>query len=56
VVLGHNKFSDWTDAEYKSILNFAPHAMTRIEEPTILATEDTPKSIDWVELGAVNEM
>ena len=54
VVLGHNKFSDWTDEEYRALLTYRPKNTFRTQEPTLLDTSDLPDSINWVELGAVN--
>ena len=54
VVLGHNKFSDWTDAEYKSLLTYVPSLSLKEAEPTILDATAIPDSIDWVAKGAVN--
>lgn len=56
VVLGHNKFSDWTHEEYKAMLTFEPKDMTRNQEPTILDASKNADSIDWIEKGAVNEV
>ena len=56
VVLGHNKFSDWTHQEYKAMLTFEPKDMTRNQEPTILDASKNADSIDWIEKGAVNEV
>ena len=56
VILGHNKFSDWSDEEYKAMLNFEPRSFERSGEPTVLDTSSIPESINWVELGGVNEV
>ena len=51
--LGHNKFSTWTDYEYKRLLTRMPSVQndSKIVE---LPVEDTPASIDWRDKGAVN--
>lgn len=51
--LGHNKFSTWTDFEYKRLLNRMPSVQneSKIVE---LSVDDTPASVDWREKGAVN--
>jgi len=54
VVLGHNKFSDLSDEEYRAMLNFRPHEMLRNAEPKILDDTNLPDSINWIEEGAVN--
>ena len=56
VVLGHNKFSDWSDAEYTNFLSFRPKNTYRTQEPTLLDSSNLPTSINWVELGAVNDV
>ena len=50
--LGHNKFSDWTDAEYQSILK--NEAMPESDKiyAAVNATNATP--VDWIAAGAVN--
>ena len=55
-VLGHNKFSDLSDEEYKAMLTWKPKTDSIDREPTILKTDDIPDSINWVELGAVNDV
>jgi C1A family cysteine protease len=54
--LGHNKFSDWTDAEYKRLLGFKKgnKRMVKATQPTILDVSDIPDEIDWRKKGAVN--
>ena len=56
VVLGHNQFSDWSDAEYSNFLNYRPGGAYRTQEPTLLDASSNPDSINWVEKGAVNEV
>ena len=53
VTLAHNKFSDWSDAEYKSMLNYVPHDNSNVVA-TVLDTTNLPDSVNWVEAGAVN--
>ena len=48
--LGHNKFSDWTDHERKSILGGLPNLNRK--EPTILE-ETNAATVDWRTSGAV---
>jgi C1A family cysteine protease len=54
--LGHNQFSDWTQDEYKRLLGFKKtnNLVKSSRNATILATEDTPVSVDWRSSGAVN--
>jgi KDEL-tailed cysteine endopeptidase len=52
-VVGVNKFSDWTSAEYKSILGYKPQAAAN-KNYEILDTTATPASVDWRTAGAVN--
>ena len=53
--LGHNQFSDWTDAEYKKLLGFKKRShMVKSSNYTVLDTSNTPSSIDWRDRGAVN--
>jgi len=56
VVLGHNKFSDWSDAEYSNFLNYRPKNTYRYQEPLLLDTSNLPDSINWVDEGAVKEI
>jgi KDEL-tailed cysteine endopeptidase len=51
--VGVNKFSDWTAAEYKSILGYKPQAAAN-KNYEILDTTTAPASIDWRKNGAVN--
>jgi cathepsin F len=54
--VAHNKFSTWSDFEYKKLLGYKKPAYLRNakREATILDTSDIPESIDWRDLGAVN--
>jgi hypothetical protein len=54
--LGHNKFSDWTDSEYKRILGYKKIAgiVDRAPEPTDNATVPPfTTGVNWVNNGAV---
>ena len=55
--LGHNQFSDWTDAEYEAILTYELH-MTHenyISDVKVFDfdTSDAPDYVNWVEAGGV---
>lgn len=50
----HNEFSTWTDAEYKRMLGDKPHQDSIDTVYTVLPETDTPDSLDWRTLGAVN--
>ena len=54
-VLGHNNLSDLSDEEYKAMLTWKPK-VNGYRKETELSTDDIPDSINWVELGAVNEV
>jgi len=50
--LGHNQFSDKTEAEYKRVLGYVAPVAT--DEPVVtLDTSSLPASVDWRTLGAV---
>ncbi len=51
-VHGHNKFSDYTRAEYKKLLGFMAN-YNESAEPVVLDATDLPASVNWVEAGAV---
>jgi C1A family cysteine protease len=53
--VGHNQFSDWTDAEYKRLLgyNFMAEKGLRRGELEELDTSNLEKSVNWVTQGAV---
>merc|ERR1712032_1772227 len=53
--VGHNQFSDWTDAEYKRLLgyNFMAEKGLMRGELEELDTSDLAESVDWVTKGAV---
>ena len=50
---GHNQFSDWTDAEYKSILGYVRGANSVRKASTLLDASLNADSVDWVAAGAV---
>jgi cathepsin L len=52
--LGHNKFSTWTDAEYKKVLGSRPRAASEILNEKTFDVADLPDSFDWRTKGAVN--
>ena len=54
-VLGHNNLSDLSDEEYKAMLTWKPKR-NGYRHATELSTDNLPDSINWVELGAVNEV
>ena len=51
--LGHNKLSDWTDAEYYSILTGKAMPDADKNFASLNATS-VPNSVDWIAAGAVN--
>lgn len=53
--VGHNHFSDWTEAEYKKLLgyNFAAEKGLMRGELEELDTSDLADSVNWVTKGAV---
>ena len=52
--VGHNKFSTWTDAEYRRLLG----AKVSSQELEAVELDETgiPTSVDWTKLGAVNKV
>ena len=52
--VGHNKFSTWTDAEYRRLLG----AKVSSQELEAVELDETgiPTSVDWRKLGAVNKV
>ena len=52
--VGHNKFSTWTDAEYRRLLGAKVPAQTG--EVVELDVTGIAESVDWTKLGAVNAM
>lgn len=54
--VGHNKFSDWTDEEWKAFNNYKPRERTTdvfLEAPEPVAN-DLPTEVNWVNAGGVN--
>ena len=52
--VGHNKFSTWTDAEYKRILGYKPVADNSLHATASFPNATVAASIDWRTKGAVN--
>ena len=55
-VLGHNKFSDYTDAEYKRLLGFKKNPLMINRAPETIpvnAVPDWSTGVNWVTSGAV---
>ena len=50
-VAGHNQFSDWSAAEYKSILGYVDD--DSLEKEYAIFEETNADSVDWVTKGAV---
>ena len=50
---GHNQFSDWTDAEYKSILGYVRGNNSVRKAATVMDTDMNADSVNWVDAGAV---
>lgn len=48
--MGHNQFSDWTDAEYKSMLG---GVSGDIDGEVVELEETNASSVNWIEAGAV---
>ena len=47
-VAGHNKFSDWTEEEFKAIQGLRPHHMAGLNlEVKTPELKDTPAEVDW---------
>lgn len=57
---GHNKFSDMTEEEKRGYRGYlGPKTLDEIESPNFYdfsEVQDIPDSINWIELGAVNEV
>merc|ERR1719230_31675 len=49
--VGHNQFSDWTEAEYKKLLGYKGKANNEAAE--LLDTSNLESSVNWVTKGAV---
>ena len=53
-VAGHNKFSDWTEEEFKSVLNGRKsQQLPDFVEMKVPELADTPESVDWRTTGNV---
>ena len=54
--VGHNQFSDFTEAEYKGLLGYKPMKKAPQPHVEVNATmlKDIPTSVDWREHNAVN--
>ncbi|TNV77233.1 hypothetical protein FGO68_gene7536 [Halteria grandinella] len=53
--LGLNKFADWTDEEYKSLLKNKPEPVQRIiTQHSHYKVGELPQKVDWREQNAVN--
>merc|ERR1712013_449011 len=53
---GHNKFSDWTEEEFKAMMGVKPHnAMLDVTKKVVPQINgDLPESVDWREEGKVS--
>ena len=53
--LGHNQFSDWTDAEYLAILGYKKSGTDKKDRRNVELFDDSdlPASVNWVEAGGV---
>ena len=55
--LGHNQFSDWTDAEFKAILNFDTGETdeNHLSKNMVINFEESnlPSHVNWVKKGGV---
>ena len=54
--LRHNRFSDWSKDERKQYNAIDPNPMPKASFTTVFGDADVPSSIDWRDLGAVNEV
>lgn len=52
--VGHNKFSDWTEEEWKAFLNYKPRIFENYLVADDTPLQDLPTEVNWVEKGAVN--
>ncbi len=55
-VLAHNKFSDYTEAEYQKLLGYKKNEMIVDREPELIANAAVPSfatGVNWVTAGAV---
>merc|ERR1712083_820068 len=53
--VGHNQFSDWTEAEYKKLLGYKGK-QTNNEKAEILDTSNLADEVNWVTKGAVTNV
>ena len=51
--VGHNKFSDWTSAEFKRILGFKKNNLIVDHAPEEITNVAAPDSVNWTTAGAV---
>ena len=51
--VGHNKFSDWTEAEYKRLLGYKKSFEDPAETVVFDTTNAVPNAVNWVTAGAV---
>lgn len=54
--LAHNKFSTWSDMEFKKMHNRMPSQPQNESLIVELPTEESPDSVDWRTKGAVNSV
>ena len=52
--VGHNKFSTYTEFEYKRLLGFKQPANFTDKEATVLDTANLKDEVNWITNGAVN--
>lgn len=52
--VGHNKFSTWSDSEYKKLLGYKGKKANNTKNVKILPTANLADSVDWRTKGAVN--
>lgn len=53
--VGHNKFSDWTEAEFNGLMGYRPSSEVRLESDDFVdAKVNLPASVNWIDAGAVN--
>jgi len=53
--VGHNQFSDWTDAEYKRLLSYKGKQTNNLDAE-ILDTSNLEDSVNWVTKGGVTNV
>ena len=52
--VGHNKFSTYTDFEFKKMLGYQAPANLHNQKFTYLETENLAEEVNWITKGAVN--